>query len=316
MSPFRRPDLVPLWDRPPSFLPRQPTASARIWRYADVRAELFRTAASLPREAAERRVALLADPTLTGAAATDGLHAGIQLLLGGESAAAHRHSPSALRIGLEGGDIVTTVDDVEHELGPLDVVLNPSGTWHGHADRGSDGGLWLDVVDLPLVAALGGVFFEPSVSDRAGSVLDPPSVPPTIRFGWGEVTAALDRRADVDGVRRLDIGGEAVSPTMAVSVHGVEAGATLDLPPRTAGAIALVGRGQFDFEGPVDTADQATDGAVAGRYLDRHDVVSVRSWSRCSFRSRSDDGIVFVIDTSPVLRALGLYREARSDEGS
>ncbi|MGI9615311.1 MAG: cupin domain-containing protein [Acidimicrobiales bacterium] len=294
MNPFRQQDLVPLWDRPPDFLPLHPPAASHRWRYTDVRADLHRVAEQLDKEASDRRVALLANPQLAGAAATDGLHGGLQLLLDGESAAPHRHSPSALRIGLEGAGIMTMVDDEELPLGPLDVVLNPSGTWHGHVERGRGGGLWLDVVDLPLVAALGGVFFEPTVAHQTSSLLDPPSVPTTVRYGWHDTETKLDNAPSVDGIQTVGFGDGSVMPTMAVTAHAVDAAATLQLPASAGGSIVLIGRGTF-------TADDAS--------LDEFDVVGLRSWTSYSLRAGNQGGIVFVVDTSPALRALGLYRE-------
>jgi gentisate 1,2-dioxygenase len=297
MSTFSDPDLVPLWDRPPEFLPLRPPGGSYRWRYQTVRSELLRVADSLDKADGERRVALLANPALTGAAATDGLHAGIQLLRGGESAAAHRHTPSALRVGLEGSGIVTTVGDTELPLEPLDVVLNPSGTWHGHVDRGGDGGVWLDVVDLPLVAGVGGVLFEPTRQHRTGSLLDPPSVPPTVRYPWEDMEAELAAQETTGGVRQLRYGGGTVMPTMAVTSYAFEAGATLQLPARTASAIVIVGRGR------LSTTDAA---------LDTYDVTALRSWTPYALTSHADDSIALVIDTSPALRALGLYREEQT----
>ena len=242
-------------------------------------------------------MALLAHPDLSGAAAADGLHAGIQLLLRGEAAAAHRHTPSALRIGLE-GSVVTEVDDVELRLEPLDVVLNPSGTWHGHHERDVGEAVWLDVVDLPLVAALGGVFFEPSRAHRTADLLDPPSTPSTVRFPWAATASELGASTPTAGVRTVRLGEGSVMPTMAVTAYAVEAGAALHLPVRTAGAVVLVGRGGFD---------------TASGPLGAHDVVALRSWTPFALTavasSPPDGSIAIVVDTSPVLRSLGLYRE-------
>jgi gentisate 1,2-dioxygenase len=262
---------------------------------------------TLPKESGDRRVALLAHPDLSGAMATEGLHAGIQLLLPGESAAPHRHSPGALRIGLEAAEIVTLVDDEEVRLDPLDVVLNPAGTWHGHAERGGGEAVWLDVVDLPLVASLGAVLFEPPGDPWTGDVLDPAvEVPAAVRYPWPEVAERLDAASTVDGVRRLGYGDGSVLPTLAVNLHAVDEGAAVALPPRTAGAVALVGEGTFELAGPP--SDGATPSAVA---LDTFDVASVRAWTPATFTSRSGVGILFVVDTSPAAARLGLYREQR-----
>ncbi len=294
MTIFEHPDLVPLWDRPPDFLPLRPPGGSYRWSYPVVRAELDRVSDQLDKEQSERRVALLANPSLTGAAAAEGLHAGIQMLRAGELAAAHRHTPAALRIGLVGADVITMVDDEELPLDPLDVVLNPSGTWHGHAARGDQRASWLDVVDLPLVHGLGGVMFEPTIDHRTGALLDPPTTPSVLRYAWRDAEVELAAQESVSGVRTLEYGGGSVMVTLAVTAHAVEAGATLNIPARTGGAIVLIGRGSFT----------SLDGA-----LDACDVVALRSWTPYTLTATSGDGVVMMIDTSPAMRALGLFRE-------
>ncbi len=280
------------------------------WRYATVRSELSRVSSELDKASSERRVALLTFPGLTQTSATDGLHAGIQMLLAGESAAAHRHSPAALRVGLEATDTITFVNDQEVPLGPLDVVLNPSGTWHGHTERGGTGAVWLDVVDLPLVNALGGVLFEPSRAHQTGDLLDPASIPPVSAFRWFDAERALFDAEAVAGVRSHSYGGGSVLPTLAVTAYALEPDAELRLPARTGGAIVLAAKGRFEASGQA--AEQT-------RAVDEFDVIALRSWTPLTLRAtdkvdiepggRSTGGIVMVIDTTPALRSLGLYRE-------
>ena len=293
MSPFDQPDLVPLWDRPPEFLPERPPSGVHRWHYGDVRRQLAQVSTALDEGLAERRVALFAHPDLEDQA-TDGLHAGIQMLLPGESAAPHRHTPGALRIGLEADDTVTFVDDQVLRLDPLDVVLNPSGTWHGHTDRSGAGAVWLDVVDLPLVSAMGAVLFEPERREPSSPLLDPDQVPTTVAYPWARAEQALMAQADVDGVRELRYGEGAVLPTMAVTAYLVDEGATLVLPNRTCGSVVLAARG--DFESPAGPVSE-------------FDVVGLRSWTPFRLVSRAHGGVVMVVDTSPAARALGLYRE-------
>ena len=301
MSAFRHADLVSLWDRPPEFLPRRPPSSTHRWRYTTVRDELFRVADDLDKGASERRVALLADPTLADAAATDGLHAGIQLLLSGESAAPHRHSPSALRIGLEGTGIVTTVDDDDLPLGttrrgtePLRYLARPrraerpgrSLAGRGRSATGFSGGRRV-VRAQPLRA--GRHPSGPAVGSTNGS----------IRVGGGS-KPSCNRSPAEGGVRSLELGAGSVMPTMAVTVHAVESGATLRLPARTAGTIVLIGRGRF---------------TVDGGDVSRYDVISLRSWTSSSFCSATDDAVVFVVDTlarSAGARSVPRARRSRS----
>lgn len=294
MNPFINDDLTPLWNRPPGFLPLRPPGGSHQWSYASVRDELTRVSSEIDKSGSERRVALLANPDLTGEAAVEGLHAGIQMLLGNESAAPHRHTPSALRIGIEATDLVTFVDDAELQLDPLDVVLNPSGTWHGHIERDGAGATWLDIVDLPLVAALGAVLFEPTRAHEVPGLLDPPSVPPMCRYAWSDVEAALDRASCHDGVSTHLYGDGAVLPTLAVTAYRAERGARVEIPRRTCGAVVLAARGTFSTE---------------MQPIEQHDIVALRSWTPFSATSSADGAVLMVVDTAPALRALGLYRE-------
>ena len=68
------------------------------------RPHLLRTGELISTREAERRVLMLMNPGLEGqAAATSTLFAGMQLILPGEIARAHRHSPSALRVVVKAG---------------------------------------------------------------------------------------------------------------------------------------------------------------------------------------------------------------------
>jgi gentisate 1,2-dioxygenase len=104
----------------------------------------------------------------------------------------------------------------------------------------------------------------------------------------------LAAQSTEDGVRTLRYGDGSVMPTMAVTAHGVDDGATLRLQQRTAGAVVLIALGSF---------------SAADDELDTYDVVGLRSWTSYSLTAKGDDAVVLVIDTSPALRALGLYRE-------
>ncbi len=84
-----------------------------IWRYQELRSELLESAALISAEEAERRVLYLGNPGLGGqAAVTDALFAGLQLIMRGEVAPAHRHTPSALRFIVEGSSAYTALNSV------------------------------------------------------------------------------------------------------------------------------------------------------------------------------------------------------------
>lgn len=316
MSVFASKDLVPLWDRPKSFLPLHPPPGTHHWSFERVVTELTEVGRNLDKGEVDRRVALLSNPALEPGVAVDGFNAGIQMLLPGESAAVHRHTPAALRLGLANQTCTTTVDGETFELGHLDVVLNPSGTWHGHSSSPSNvtastdsNVVWLDIVDLPIVSALGSVLFEPSTAAAEGDLLEPFERPATIRFPWTATEQALSSTASIDGVRTVRYNDGEVLPTMAVTAHQLDAGAELHVPQRTCGAIAAIGIGRFAWEGVGSPPTEAKQG----------DVMAIRPWSTASLRCLDEadgdggvGGVVFTIDTSPAVRRLGLLRERAS----
>ncbi|GLY70181.1 cupin domain-containing protein [Amycolatopsis taiwanensis] len=88
------------------------------------------------------------------------LVAAYQLIRPGETADAHRHSPSALRIILEGRGTSTVVNGTRLEMRPGDVLLTPSRAWHSHSADGPDDCYWVDILDVPLIHLLEPIFFE------------------------------------------------------------------------------------------------------------------------------------------------------------
>jgi len=97
--------MTPLWEVlgalvPP--LPKSPVAPVHF-RYDEVRPHVLEAGRLISAEEAERRVLVLENPALRGQSCiTQSLYAGLQLILPGEVAAAHRHTQSALRLVLDG----------------------------------------------------------------------------------------------------------------------------------------------------------------------------------------------------------------------
>jgi len=65
---------------------------------------------------------------------THSLYAGLQLILPGETAPAHRHTQSALRFILLGQGAYTAVDGEKVTMGVGDFVITPSWTFHDHGN--------------------------------------------------------------------------------------------------------------------------------------------------------------------------------------
>ena len=118
--------LTPLWEVLKGLVPAEPKskAVAHVWRYAQVRPLLLEAGKLLTAEEAERRVLVLENPALPGQSRiTPSMYAGVQLVMPGEIAPAHKHTASALRLVLESDGGYTAVDP--NELGWKDTVRCP-----------------------------------------------------------------------------------------------------------------------------------------------------------------------------------------------
>ena len=201
-------NLVPLWPGLRAALPYgRPNRCTRptLWRYADVRPLLLAAGEMTPIEKAERRVLALGNPGLglETMRATPAIYIGLQLILPGETAPNHRHSPSAVRFVVEGAGGYTVVEGERLPMEPGDLILTPSGLWHEHGHAGTGPVVWMDALDLPVVAALEASYCtegapqtprnQPDASQsryrRAGLVpyrsLAAPRAPyPLLRFPW------------------------------------------------------------------------------------------------------------------------------------
>ena len=149
--------LAPLWAALHVLLPHERTTQVvpHHWRWADLRAPLLEAARLVGIEQAERRVLVLMNPGLAGAyAATATLYAGLQIILPGESAPSHHHTPAALRLVVEGRGAFTTVDGMKCAMEPGDLIITPPMRWHDHGHEGTEPVVWLDGLDIPLVRSM------------------------------------------------------------------------------------------------------------------------------------------------------------------
>ena len=108
-------NLVPLWPSLRGVLPPHiPTRQTRPihWPYLSIKALLLKAGELTPIEKAERRVLVLANPGhgLDKMQASAAMYLGMQLLMPGEWAPSHRHTPNAVRMVVEGEGAWTTVD--------------------------------------------------------------------------------------------------------------------------------------------------------------------------------------------------------------
>ena len=134
-------NLAPLWSVLQGLVPAEPVPAAKpwCWRWQDVYPQLLRSGELITTEEAERRVLVLENPGLPGRSqVTDTLYGGLQLILPGEVAPAHRHTQSALRFVLHGDGAYTAVDGEKTRMRRGDFIITPHWTWHDHGHQGDE----------------------------------------------------------------------------------------------------------------------------------------------------------------------------------
>ena len=153
----------PLWEVLSEVVPPfpKPHIVPHLWSYDVMRPLLLESGGLITAAEAERRVLMLENPGLPGAAhITGSLYAGLQLVLPGETAPTHRHAPSALRFVIESQGGYTAVDGERTTMHPGDFIVTPSMTYHDHGNPGEGPVIWMDVLDLHVVNFLDAGYAE------------------------------------------------------------------------------------------------------------------------------------------------------------
>jgi gentisate 1,2-dioxygenase len=301
---LRRRGITPGWAKlEPSLYPEPKRSFQPVhWSWQECRAAIDAAGRLIDTSLAERRNLVLfnpADPKQY--ATTRTLVAAYQMVLPGEHARTHRHSPHALRLVLEGQGAYTVVDGARIEMSPGDVVLTPGGCWHGHGNDGTGPCYWLDCLDVPLAHLLEPVFFEPHPAGFA-PVESRPAVSP-FRFAWSESRRRLSAAApDASGVygARIELGSPAL-PTCAVHLQRLPAGFATRTLQTTANQLFCAVEGEGESR-------------VGERELRwrRGDVFAAPCWLPLRHRARSE-ATLFSISDEPLQRACGYLRERTLD---
>ena len=320
-------NLVPLWPSLRAVLPPhkpRPNTRPTMWSYAALRPLLLQAGELTPIEKAERRVLVLANPGhgLEKMQASAAMYLGMQLLLPGEWAPSHRHTPNAVRMVVEGTGAWTNVEGEKCPMERGDLILTPTGLWHEHGHDGTEPVVWLDVLDLPLVYYMEASYHvdgsrqavKPSQGKRAyqHSGLVPTQVfersnkaYPLLRYPWTDTRAALVQLAadqpDLDAVQVTYTNPE--TGRDAQNILGFYAlmlrpGQTLQLPARSPASVFHLIEGQLaaDVDGQAFTLTPA-DTCCAPGYA---------PITLCN-RSSTEPAFVFIADESPLHRKLGVY---------
>jgi gentisate 1,2-dioxygenase len=154
---------TPLWAVFADIITPQPKSGCRphLWQFAQAREWLLEAGGLITAKEAERRVLILENPGLRGQSKiTTSLYAGLQLVLPGEVAPAHRHSQSALRFVLDGDGAHTAVNGERTIMHYGDFVITPPWAWHDHGNDSGEPMIWLDGLDIPVAG-----FFDASFAE-------------------------------------------------------------------------------------------------------------------------------------------------------
>jgi gentisate 1,2-dioxygenase len=325
-------NLAPLWENLHRMVTAEPTPSClpAIWHYREIRPHLMESGGLISAMEATRRVLMLMNPGLAGEASITGsLFAGLQLIMPGEIAPAHRHSQSALRFIIEGSGAYTAVDGERTAMRPGDFVITPSWTWHDHGNETDQPMVWLDGLDIQLVKLLGASFAEGYPDDvqpvarpegdsfaRFGHNLLPvdwkPEVKtsPVFNYPYARTREALDaicRNGAPDPYHGHKLryvnpaSGESAMPTIATFVQLLPRGFASQPYRSTDGTVFVA------VEGDGET--QIGDTVFA---WEPHDIFVVPSWMTHTHNAHSE-AVLFSFSDRVVQEKLGLWREARGN---
>src|ERR1700721_2170990 len=162
-------NLSALWNVMGDLITPEPKSACRphLWKFDAIRDYMTEAGKLITAKEAERRGLVLGNPGLRGQSKiTPSLFAGVQMVIPGDVAPAHRHSQSALRFVLEGKGAFTAVVGERTAMEPGDFVITPSMTWHDHSNQTSEPMFWLDGLDIPLVQFLDASFAEGADEDQ------------------------------------------------------------------------------------------------------------------------------------------------------
>ncbi len=303
------------------------TVRAMLWKWETIQRKLMSACEVMPESFTARRNLSFINPGLERGGTTQTILAGMQVVKPGEVAWAHRHPISALRFVIEGDTkLFTVVNGEPLPMEPNDLVLTPAWTWHDHHNESNALGIWLDVLDVPLMLSLGQMAYEPlgqttqpllpdashHLSARTGIVRPLWEAPPRgdlpCRYPWKEVRRQLDIFAEADGSPNDGVileyvnpltGGSAL-PTLRCCVQRLRPGFAGQKHRKTSSTVVYV------IEGHGTTRIGDSEITWGPR-----DLFVLPTWAWTEHRNNSGDqeALLFSVSDAPLLEAVHLYRE-------
>jgi gentisate 1,2-dioxygenase len=261
------------------------------------------------------------------------LWAAVQIVNPGETAPCHRHTASAIRFVIEGDHSFTTVNGDKCEMRRGDLVLTPNWTWHDHGCESDQPMIWMDGLDLPLVGDLDGIFFElyPTLRQPVDRINDSerkfsaPQLQPTWEEPPQDYSPLLNYKWDPTYQALKKVGESAASPFDDVCFEYLNPNTGGSVMPTLGCYIQLIRRGVHTKA--HRQANSAVYHVFDGRgysvingqqfHWERGDFFVVPPWAWHEHASEGQNAaILFSVQDTPVMKALGLYREQAYEKGS
>jgi len=320
-------DMAPLWKVMKNVVTKEPVTRTKphVWHFDDVKSLVMESGGLITAEEAERRVLILENPGMHGESRiTNTMFAGVQMIMPGEVAPAHRHVSSAIRFILDGEGAYTAVEGEKAFMSPGDFVITANWAAHDHGNPSDKPMLWLDVLDYPAVNFYEACFAEDFEEQRQATKREDGDS--LAFYGSGVLpdgTAATDRTPIINYtyartrpiIERMLLAGN-IDPRHGARVRYANPVTGGPVLPTMGAALAMLPQG---FHGePYRSTDgtifACAEGAgsteVDGELLQwgANDVFVVPPWKRYSHRAATQS-VLFSISDRPAQEALGIWRE-------
>ena len=296
--------IAPGWNKKVASLwpsPKKNFAPAH-WKYEQARGALDAAGRLINTELAERRNLILYNPVSDASYGTvRTMVAAYQMIMPGEWARAHRHTPNALRLILDSDPgTYTEVDGVKIAMEPGDVLLTPNWSSHGHGNDSRACAYWLDFLDVPLVQLLEPMFFEPAEEDKTHEAFEtaPPTKDSPFVFPLSETLKLLDAAAPTPAGQfgtQVELGNPAMD---TIGLH------MMRLAPKVKTASYRTTANNM-YAAVKGTGATTVDGE---RFeWRRGDVIAAPAWLP-HFHEAAEDAMLLRVTDAPVMQRLGFYR--------
>jgi gentisate 1,2-dioxygenase len=320
------------WQRGPKEI--KEAVKPRIWRWHDIDVNLRDAGELIPIDDVMRMrtIGLMNPSQAVAVGTTKTFGVTIQLLNPGEVTESHRHTSASLYFVIRGKGCFTTAEGEQQFMEPGDLLVQPSWTWHGSKNTGTEPAVWLTSMDTQLNQFLDAYFRDKYPGDFLQPVEKPDGyhmrrmgalrargllktdTPYPIKYRWQDTIETLKALASADESDAYDgivleytnpLSGGPTTETLGCRIQMIRPGEKTKIHRHTGNTIYHVVQGAGESRvGTSKNVDEVL------RWSER-DCFLVSSWQWHCFENKSatEPAILFSVSDRPVLEALRLHRE-------